>query len=329
VQRIAFIGTGGTLAAMGTDPFDLLDYTATGQHLTAQDLIAQSGLNGQIATIDPISFRAFDSTAVTLGDWRALAGLCEKISADGQHDGIVIGHGTASMEETAWCLSLLLGQRQVPVVLTGAMRPFSAISSDGIANIAAACRVAGSPDARGHNVLLVMNNEIHAPRDVAKTDTFRVDAFRAAGFGPLGYIDGETVRFAREMRPSLDTLRFTANDLGAFPRVDICYSHVDADATAIEAFVSAGARGIVSAGFGPGMTTPAELAALAAAVKNGIVVVQSSRVGAGQVVDSKDHRSKGIISAGSLSPQKARILLGLCLANGDDYAAISRAFATT
>lgn len=327
MQRIAFIGTGGTLAAMGADPFDVLDYTATGVHLSAQDLIARSGLNGEIATIDPIEFRSFDSTAVTLDNWMALAALCDDVGSSGAYDGIVVGHGTASMEETAWCLSLVLGDLAIPVVLTGAMRPFSAYSSDGIANLAAACRVAGSPEARKTNVLLVMNGEIHAPRDVAKTDTLAVEAFRAAEFGPLGNVAGNMVRFRREVLRPGPSLQFSAQDLRRFPRVDICYSHIGADSTAINAFVAAGASGLISAGFGPGMTTPAELAALTVAAQAGVTVVQSSRVGAGYVVDSQCHRSRGILSAGSLSPQKARILLGLCLARGDSLDVVKQVFA--
>lgn len=327
MRKIAFIGTGGTLAAMGSDRHDVLDYTASGQHLSADELISRSGLNGEIADIDPIPFRTFDSTAVTLADWITLAELCKAIADEGKHDGIVIGHGTATLEETAWCLSLVLGAVRVPVVVTGAMRPFSAVSSDGIANVAAACRVAMSDDARGAGVLVVVNNELFAPRDVIKSDTMKTSAFRAAEFGPMGYVDGEVIRWAHRRTAPQALLDFGIDDLKAMPRVDISYSHADADATATKAFVAAGARGIISAGFGPGMTTPRELEGLLVAVKNGVIVVQSSRVGAGKVVDSSDHKSKGIISAATLSPQKARILLGLCLARRDDHDRIAHTFA--
>lgn len=322
MKTIAFIGTGGTIAAVGADRFDVLDYNAADTRLSASELIAQSGFDGVLARIHPVDFRSFDSTAVSLDDWCALANLCAELAAAGHYDGIVIGHGTASLEETAFVLSLVL-DAPLAVVLTGAMRPWGAVSADGPANLAAAIRLAGSGQARG--VLVVMNDEIHAPRTVAKTDTLRVHSFRSLGPGPLGHIDGATVRITSV--PMEYAVRFTCAHLAALPRVDVCYSHVGADSTAIRAFVAAGARGIVSAGFGPGMATPAELVALTEAVQAGVKIVQSSRVGAGQVVDSIDHRARGIIAGGSLSPQKARILLALCLARGDDAATITNTFA--
>jgi L-asparaginase/archaeal Glu-tRNAGln amidotransferase subunit D len=322
-KKIAFIGMGGTIASIGRDAFDLLDYNATGERIDADALIERTGLQGVIADILPINFRLIDSTAVTPADWFDLAELCHDLARDPDLDGIVIGHGTASLEETAWLLSLVLDPA-IPVVLTGSMRPLTGVSSDAPANLAAAIRVAAAP-ATGPGVLVVVNDEIHSPRTVTKAHTLRLNAFRSPWSGPLGFVDGPFVRFDRSQRNgSAGTFRHTL--LRTLPRVDIVYSYVGADGCAIRAFVAAGAKGVVSAGFGPGMGTPEETAALHEAVRQGVVVVQTARTGAGQVVDSAHHQRLGIIAGNDLSPQKARILLALCLARGDDAGRIAEVF---
>jgi L-asparaginase len=322
LPRIAFIGTGGTIASIGSGPFDLLDYNALDARLDARGIVERTDLRGAIADILPIDFRQIDSTAISLIDWADLAELCCELARDSSLAGIVIGHGTASLEETAWLLSLVL-DLPIPVIITGAMRPLTGISSDAGANLAAALRVAAAGADGG--VFVVINDEVHSPRRVTKTHTLRLNAFQSPWLGPIGTIDGSTVTFARHERfgPSL---LFPRDLLRRVPRVDIAYSYVGADGCAIRAFVDAGAKGIVSAGFGPGMGSPAETAALADAVSAGVVVVQSSRTGAGQVVDSARHRSLGIIAGNDLSPQKARILLALCLARGDSPADVADVF---
>lgn len=324
MRKVAFIGTGGTIASIGTGPFDLLDYGATGQRIDAATLIERTGLADAIVAIRPIDFRRIDSTAVTAEDWADLADLCAELALDPELDGIVIGHGTASLEETAWALSLT-SELRLPIVLTGSMRPLSGISSDAGANLAAALRVATSPRAEAGRVYVVLNDEIHDPEAVTKSHTLRLDAFKSRGFGPIGHVEGTAVAFTGKLAKARHSL-FPKALLRALPRVDIVYSHVGADGRAVEAHVSAGAGGIVSAGFGPGQGTPAELAALGQAVEKGIVVVQSSRTGAGPVVDSAQLQALGIVSGGALNPQKARILLALCLANGDDRQRIAQRF---
>ena len=323
LPRIAYVGTGGTIASLGRDQLDLLDYNATGERLDAAELIARTGLSGLIADILPVSFRTIDSTALTGTDWADLAELCAALARDPALAGIVIGHGTASLEETAWLLSLVL-DLAIPVVVTGSMRPLSGLSTDAHANLAAALRVAAAEDARGH-VLAVMNDEIHAARAVTKAHTLRLNAFRSPWLGPVGLVDGDTVDL-RRLGARAGSARFPVDLLRRLPRVDIAYSHIGADGCAIRAFVQAGARGIVSAGFGPGLGTPEEMVALGEAAAAGIAVVQSSRTGAGKVVDSASGQKLGIIAGGDLSPQKARILLALCLARGDGPERIAQAF---
>lgn len=314
-SKIAFIGTGGTIASIGVDPFDLLDYNASQERVEARAVLDRTGLRASLGDIIPVDFCQIDSTAITAQDWTALADLCWDLSSDPTLDGIVIGHGTASLEETAWLLSLVLDLR-IPVVVTGSMRPLTGISSDAGANLAAAMRVAATGHKGGGGIFVVLNDEIHSPRTVTKSHTLRLNAFQSPWLGPVGTVDGSIVRFAQGLlrekgRP------FPRELLHRLPRVDIVYSYVGADGAAVRAFVDAGAKGIVSAGFAPGLGSPSEATAFADAIKAGVVVVQSSRVGAGQVVDSARHRSMGIISGNDLNPQKARILLALCLARGD------------
>lgn len=322
LPKIAFVGTGGTLASIGSDPFDLLDYNASDERIDASALIERLSLQGVFATIVPIDFRRIDSTAISVSDWAGLADLCHSLASDPELAGIVIGHGTASLEETAWLLSLVL-DIAIPVVVTGSMRPLTGISSDADANIAAAIRVAAS--GQGAGVFVVANDEIHSPRTVSKTHTLRLNAFQSPWFGPLGYVDGPHVSITRSTGGP-PPIRFDRALLRCLPRVDIVYSYVGADGCAIGAFVNAGARGIVSAGFGPGMSTPSETKALGEAIAAGVVVVQSARTGGGQVVDSTHHRSLGIIAGADLNPQKARILLALCLASDFSRDAIEAVF---
>lgn len=323
LPKIAYVGTGGTIASIGTDRFDLLDYNATDQRLDSATLIERTGLQAAIATIVPVNFRQIDSVAITFGDWADLADLCYELAADSELSGIVIGHGTASLEETAWLLSLVL-DIGIPVVVTGSMRPLTGISSDAHANLAAAIRVAVAR-AFESGVFVVLNDEIHAPRTVTKAHTLRLSAFQSPWFGPLGYVDGSHVNITRfGGSPTHGT--FARELLRDLPRVEIVYSYVGAEGHAIRSAISAGSKGIVSAGFGPGMATPQETCALAEAVSAGLVVVQSARTGAGQVVVGKHHRALGIIAGNDLNPQKARILLALCLARGDRPREIEQVF---
>lgn len=329
VPEVAFIGTGGTIASIGKDGFDVLDYGNNDNRLHAEDIIAALPPLGGLARVTPVRFKNIESTAVTAEDWRDLALLCTKLASDNPElAGIVIGHGTATLEETAYCLSLTL-KLTIPVVVVGSQRPLNGLSSDAPANLVSAIRVAMSPNSSGRGVVVVLNDEIHAARDVSKRSTFRLHAFQSADFGMLGQVDGETVRYYRRTE-RLHTLEseFSVADIAAMPRVDVAYSYAGSDGTAIRAFAAAGAKGIVLAGFAPGMGTPGEVAALEEVISKGVVALQSSRVGSGGALDSVRHRSIGILAADNLPPQKARILLGLALARTKDQGELKRIFAT-
>ncbi|MBC9208394.1 asparaginase [Roseomonas aerophila] len=327
--RIAFIGTGGTMASIGRGPLDIQDYGVAGIVMDAPAILARVPELAEVADVFAVPYGAVISTRIGFTDWRALSRECSRLEAEEPGlAGIVIGHGTSSMEETAYALSLSL-KVSVPVVMVGSQRPASALSSDAGMNLLNAVRVAASPQARGLGVLVLLNDEIHAARDVTKTSTWRLQTFRTPDFGALGHADGDRIAFYRRpLRRAAPDTEFDIRGLDVLPRVDIAYAHADADGTAINAFVAAGARGIVSAGFAPGSGTPAEADALRAAMAAGVVVVQASRVGSGRVVRTEKMGRDGFIPADNLNPQKARILLAFALSVTQDPAEISRMFET-
>jgi L-asparaginase len=327
--KVAFIGTGGTISSLGAGPLDLHDYGMQDRRMEADEILAMFPEVQAVADVFPVRYRAVPSTQIAFADWKALVNLCDKLVA-GHPDlaGIVIGHGTATIEETAYALSLTL-KVHVPVVITGAQRPASALSTDAGLNLVNAARVAASPQARGMGALVVLNDEIHAAREVTKTSTHRLQTFRAADFGALGHADGDVVAFYRRpLRRTCPDTEFDIRALDALPRVDIALTYAGMDDTVIRALIAAGAQGIISAGFAPGFPTGAEVAALKDAIARGIVVVQSTRAGSGRVFHSSRLRDAGILVADNLLPQKARILLSLALTRTRDPAEIARIFAT-
>jgi L-asparaginase len=330
LPRIAVIGTGGTISSLGASSLDVLDYPDFGQKLTAEALIEWFPETRLVA--DPITatFRQVGSTEIGPKEWLELRALIHRTAReDPAIVGFVIPHGTATLEETGFFLNLTLAVSQ-PVVLVGAQRPASALGTDAGMNLVNALRVAGSPESRGKGVLAVLNDEIHAARDVVKTSTYRVQTFRSLDFGALGHVDGDGVHFYRSpLRAHMPDTAFSGLDLAApLPRVDIVYSYAGADGALVEAAAAAGARGIVSAGFAPGSPTPEQRAAFERTAKAGIVIVQCSRAFSGRVAPRRRLRESGIVAGEDFSPQKARILLMLALSSTSDIAAIQRAFQT-
>ncbi|WP_267428421.1 asparaginase [Methylobacterium sp. GC_Met_2] len=327
LPKVAFIGTGGTIASLGRDALDILDYGATGRRLEAGGILAAVPELASVAAMVPVPFQAVPSPAIGFAEWRALVGLCARLAAD-HPDLAVIGHGTATLEETAYALSLTLTV-DLPVVLVGSQRPMSALSTDAKLNLVAAVRTAAAPESRGRGVLVVLNDEIQAAREVTKTSVARLQTFRTPDFGVLGQVDGDHVRYYRRSeRAHAPGTPFDIRDLTALPRVDIAYGYADADGTAVRAFRAAGARGLVAAGLAPGMVPPGEAEALEAAAAAGIVVVMSTRAGSGVVPLSTRLRERGILSADNLTPQKARILLALALTVTAEPEAVARLFTT-
>jgi L-asparaginase len=329
LPRIAMIGTGGTISSLGASSLDVLDYPDFGQKLGCEALLERFPETRLVADPVPLTFRQVGSTEIGPSEWIELRTLIHRIACeDPAVAGFVIPHGTATLEETAFFLNLTLAVAR-PVVLVGAQRPASALGSDAGMNLVNALRVAGSLEARDKGVLAVLNDEIHAARDVVKTSTYRLQTFRSLDYGALGHVDGDGVHFYRSpSRKHMPDTQFAASDLGELPRVEIIYSYAGADGALVEAAVAAGARGIVSAGFAPGSPTPQQRTALERAAKTGVVIVQCSRAASGRVAPRRRLRESGIVAGEDLSPQKARILLMLALSTTAEIAAIQQAFST-
>jgi L-asparaginase len=328
LAKIAVIGTGGTVSGVGRDRLDLYEYATSGRFMHVEEMIAGVPELPLVAEIVPIRYKNVGSTEIGPGDWLALADIIHQTAAvDPAIAGFVLTHGTATLEETAYFLNLTV-KVAVPVVVVGAMRPFSALGTDGGLNLLNGVRVAGSPQARGMGVMVVLNDEINAARDVAKTSNYRVQTFVSRDFGLLGYADADTVKFYRRpLRRCTPDTEFDVSGIKELPRVDIVPAYAGADATLVEAVVSAGAKGIVSEGFPSGSPSPEQKKALRRAAEAGILVVQSSRAGSGRVIDdSAALRDAGFVAADSLTPQKARILLMLALTVTTDRNEIRRIF---
>ena len=328
LPRIGVIFTGGTIDSVGADRLDLAWYIEAGKRLGPGELLGQIPELQSIAAVREIPFRRLPSHALVDRDWLEMAGLIHQIFEQDQADGIVITHGTNTLEETAYFLNLVL-KTDKPVVLVGSMRPASALSADGYLNVVNAIRVAADPASRGCGTLVVLNDTIFNARDVTKNSTFRVQAFVSRDMGPLGYADadGKIVYYHRPARKHTVDTEFDVRGVTSLPRVDIVLSYVNADGHMIEAAVKAGAKGIVSAATGAGRPTPAEDAAFDEAyARHGVLMCMCSRVVSGRVVRSPGLAKRGFVAADNLQPWKARILLALALSKTNDANDIQRMF---
>ena len=332
LPRVAVIGTGGTISAVGRHRLELMEYITNKTMYDVHELLARVPEAERVAEVVPVPYAALPSTAIEPSHWLELGERVHAlVEGDPRLDGIVLTHGTATLEETAYFLGLTL-KVDLPVVVTGAQRPASGLSTDAFLNLVNALRAAGSEAARGLGVLVMLNDEIHAAREVAKTSTQRLQTFRTPDFGALGHADADRVsiyrRPARRHAPDteFDVRGAAAGDL---PRVDVSLAYAGADGADIDAFVAAGARGIVVAGFAPGLNTKGQVRALERAHEAGAVLVQSSRVGSGRVPAlAGDQQLPDPIVADNLTPWKARILLMLALRETGDRNEIRRMFET-
>lgn len=320
-----------TLASRGRDHLDLARYhwQITGNPLLQPvELLARVPEVGRFAHVEPDLDFYGDPPHDGAELWRALVRrVNEGFAEDSELDGAVVVHGTNTLEETAYFLHLTVKTHN-PVVVVGAQRPITAISSDGPLNLVNAVRVAAAPDSKGKGVLIVLNDQISSARFVGKTNTYRLETFHSWEFGFLGFADADRVVYyqAPLRRHTLDS-EFDVTNVSEFSRVDILYAFAGDDGTLVEAAVDAGASGIVVAGVGAGSTNRMK-DALAAVAKRGVVVVRSHRLFGGRVLTDDNWTAPGFVSADNLSPQKARVLLLLALTKTRNPAEIQRMFDT-
>jgi len=326
--RVALIGTGGTISSLGRDSLDVWEYMDGGRKIGPEDLLARYPETAGVAVVVPVPYKAVGSSSIGPADWLFLTETIDRVArTEAPLAGVVITHGTATLEETAYFLNLAV-HADLTVVVVGAQRPASGLSTDAGMNLMGALRVAAAPEARGLGVLVVLNDEIQSAREVTKTSTLRLETFRAADLGMLGYADpdGRVAVYRRPARRHAPHTEFDLRGRRDLPRVDIAYSYAGADGAAIGAFVAAGARAIVSASLAPGLTTAAEQDALSEARRRGVLVVLSSRAGSGRVLPRGVLRERGWVVADNLLPQKARILAMLALTRTADPAEVQRMF---
>ncbi|CAG4899630.1 asparaginase [Paraburkholderia gardini] len=323
LRRVVILGVGGTIAASAASATQTHDYKLTG---TLDTVLKQVPQLSEIANISSEQVANVASHEIDNAVLLRLARRVNEHLADPTVNGVVVTHGTDTLEETAYFLHLVVKSGK-PVVVTGAMRPSSALSADGPLNLYNAVRVAISEDASGMGVLVVLDERVVSARDVMKSHTSATDAFRASDSVELGALSGGKVRFAAfPLRKHTCSTSFDLTAVETFPQVDIVYGYQNAGTHFFSAAIEAGARGIVFAATGNGSLSEAAKAGALLAREHGVAVVRSSRVAAGAVSECADDARYDTIAADTLNPPKARILLMLGLAHAMDTAALRRAF---
>jgi len=328
----------GMSAAAAQEPLPLVKVVATGGtiantpsgRLNAAEVADAIPALKRVARLEVEEVVRVGSSSITLENWLRLARRINEILAqEAEVKGVVVTHGSNTVEETGYFLSLTI-KSDKPVVLTAAQRQFTTLSSDSPKNFLQAVRVAASDDARGKGALIVTNDVINAARDVTKNITYRLETYNSRDLGVLGYVDEDRITFYRTpLKQHTTATPFDVSRLQKLPRVDIVTSYVDADGALIDAAVAhAKVEGLVIAGFPTGSATPAMEQAMNRAAARGIPVVMTNRGGTGRITDTRGKEARPLIFGDNLTPQKARILLMLALTTTRDPAEIQRIFQT-
>ncbi len=313
LPNVVILATGGTIAGTGE--------SATGSTYTSGKVTIEAMIDAvpnirKLANLRGEQISNVGSQDMSVKIWLDLAKRINEL-LQGDVDGIVITHGTDTQEETAFFLNLVV-ESDKPVVLTGSMRPSTALSADGPLNLYNAVAVAANPKTKGYGVMVVMNDEIHSAHSVKKMITTPVQTFQSPQHGLLGtVIFGDVTLFHKPYGKHTSTSEFSVDGVKALPRVDIVYGCADMSPDLIDLMVKAGAKGIVIAGVGDGNMNAATLEAAKRATAKGILVVRASRVPVGAVLIHGEVNDKeyGTIASADLNPQKARVLLMLALLN--------------
>lgn len=325
LPNVVILATGGTIAGAGV--------SSTGSAYTSGKVKIDAMIDAvpnirKLANLKGEQLANVGSQDMSVKVWLDLANRINELLKSNDVDGIVITHGTDTQEETAYFLNLVV-KSDKPVVLTGSMRPSTALSADGPLNMYNAVALAANPNAKGYGVMVVMNDDIHAARDVRKMISTPVHTFQSPQEGLIGtVIFGDVLFFHKPSGRHTTNSEFSVDGLKSLPRVDIVYGCADMSTDLIDIMIKAGAKGIVIAGVGDGNMNTGTLEAIKRATKAGIPVVRATRVpiGAvlikGEVVDA----DYGSVSSDELNPQKARILLMLALSKNRSREDLQRLF---
>jgi L-asparaginase len=325
LPTIVVLATGGTIAGAATTNVQA-GYTS-GQ-VGVEQLIAAVPEAKKLANMRGEQISNIGSQDMNDEVWLKLANRVNALVAMPDVAGVVITHGTDTIEETAYFLNLVVKSRK-PVVMTAAMRPATALSADGPLNFFNAVAVAANKEAAGRGVLVVINDWIHGAASLTKTSTTAVQTFLSPQSGLIGSVAYGDIEFFRgPIGKHTDGSEFSVAGVTALPRVDIIMAYENMDGALIDAAVAAGAKGIVIAGVGNGNMTQAAVTALAAQAKKGIVCVRASRVAVGRVgrnVELDDDKL-GFVASLDRNPQKARVLLRLALLKPRNVTDLQRIF---
>jgi len=324
--KILILATGGTIAGVGASATQTAGYKAA--TLPVENLISAVPELGEIASVRGEQLAQVDSKNMTPAIWLKLAARVNAALSTGEADGVVITHGTDTMEETAYFLNLTVASRR-PVVLTGAMRPSTALSADGAMNLYNSVAVAAAKDSEGRGVLVCLNDQIQGAREVTKTATSSPEAFRSGDTGLLGWVQGgKPVYYKASARLHTSDSEFDVSGTTALPKVGILYGAAGIGPEAAQALAASAVDGIIYAGVGNGSVFEEQLPLLLSAAKAGKAVVRSSRTGNGPVTRNGEENDDagGFVAGDSLSPQKARVLLMLALTRTRDVREIQRMF---
>jgi L-asparaginase len=334
LPKVRLIATGGTIS------------NRAGGRLTSDELVASMRGIERYARAESEQFANTSSAALTLEQWLTLARRINALfTEDPELAGIVVTSGTDTLEETAYFLNLTV-RSDKPVVVVGSMRNPSTLGYEGAANLLEGFRVAADPQSRGKGVLVVLNDEINAAREVTKTDALRLHTFQTRGYGILGVVDSDRVVYYRNIvRRHTNASEFDVSTIQALPRVDVVMVYQGASGDVIKAMVDQGAKGIVIASAGAGATSGTQGEGIRYAIDKGVFVVTSTRAGGGRIAPRRSASATAPesgadaetpafqpaggryrIAAEDLAPLKARILLMLALTATRDDAEIQRMF---
>ena len=322
---VRILATGGTIAGSGNSASEAV-YTAG--KVGIDELVNAVPDIHRLATVEGEQLAKIGSQDMSDEIWLLLAQRINELLADDAVDGIVVTHGTDTMEETAYFLNLTV-KSDKPVVLVGAMRPSTSLSADGPMNLLNAVALAASNEAKGRGVMILMNGQILGARSAVKMHTLDVASFQGACHGPLGYVQGSKVHFLTQTMHCHTTKSvFDVKGMKSLPKVGIVYSHSNVDADVMTPFLSKGYQGIIHAGVGNGNIHKNIFPSLIEARKKGILVVRSSRVPLGPTsmdgeINDKEYE---FVASMELNPQKARILLMLALTKTQDWKEIQQYF---
>lgn len=323
--NIVIIATGGTIAGAGASSANVSAYQSA--VVGVDKLIAAVPEIKEVAAVRGEQIFQIGSESFNNERWLKLAHRVSDLLKSADVDGIVITHGTDTLEETAYLLDLTLKSNK-PVVLVGSMRPATAMSADGPLNLYNAVVVAASKQAAGMGTLVVMNDEIHSARDVTKTNSVKVETFHSL-YGPIGtVVEGQPRFYRAPIRPHTMQTEFDIDKIQSLPEVNVVYTHGHMNRIPLDAFVASGSKAVIWAAFGNGSVPDYMAAALKEARAKGVFVVRTTRTGAGAIVrngETNDDENDYVV-ADDQSPARARLLMALALTKTTDTKELQEIF---